>query len=112
MRTQSGFLINAGPTMLILAILRNQSLAGFHIAQELKRLSDGRLEFQQSTLYPLLNKMHKEGLLEAAWQQSDSDAIRRIYSLTDKGQAEAEKLIRAWNEYSSTVGQVLGGLTP
>jgi DNA-binding PadR family transcriptional regulator len=112
MRTQSGFLINAGPTMLILAILKNQALAGFHIAQELKRLSGGRLEFQQSTLYPLLNKMHKEGLLESVWHQSDNEAHRRIYSLTDKGQAEAERQILAWRDYSATVGQVLDGLAP
>jgi PadR family transcriptional regulator PadR len=108
MRKGTGFLINAGPTMIVLSLLRAGSQSGFDIAQELHFRSKGKLVFQQSTMYSLLNRLQKEGLIQSSWDISDSQNIKRLYSLTEKGQKEAVGQIEAWVEYVGTIGDVIG----
>lgn len=96
--------------MMILAFLKGNPRPAFDIAQEIKRLSNGKLELQRSTLYPLLNKLQKEGLITASWLLPTDDIARRTYTLTSKGEAEADSQVEAWKEYALTVGQVLRGI--
>jgi PadR family transcriptional regulator, regulatory protein PadR len=109
MRKGSGFLINAGPTMIVLAFLQDRAQPAFDIALELERRSKGKLIFHQSTLYPLLKKLQKEGLIVSSWELPEGEAPRRIYTLTEKGRAEAKDQVSAWLDYAETIGQVLQG---
>ncbi len=100
-------MINAGPSLIVLAMLRERARYGYDIAKELQRMSEGRLVFQQGTLYPLLNRLQKDGLIRGEWEAPEGESSRRIYHLTDKGQAEVERQIDAWHEYVNAIGHVL-----
>src|SRR5262245_54363453 len=100
---RADFFINAGPSMMVLAMLREHGRYGYDIARELERMTNGRLIFQQGTLYPLLHKLVKQELIQGIWEHPEGERARRIYVLTDKGRMEADKQIEAWTEYANAV---------
>lgn len=68
----------------VLCALKNSGKAyGLQIMQVLERAG---IDVNEGTLYPLLNRMHKNGWLESSWEtQTDSGHPRRFYSLSSMG---------------------------
>ena len=61
---------------------------GFQLLSELKTLE---IETKEGTLYPLLNRMTKDGLLSSTWQTNEIKGHpRKFYSLTKKGRTSLE----------------------
>src|SRR5688500_19791346 len=63
-----------------------------YAADILKRLSVTDFATQEGTLYPLLSKMRRDGLLEYEWQASDAGPPRKYYELTAKGDRKSTRL--------------------
>lgn len=53
------------------------------------------LDIDQGTLYPLLRRLEKQGLLDSEWSLSDSRP-RRYYILSSAGREAWETLKREW----------------
>lgn len=70
----------------------------------ISRLKDAELIVVEGTLYPLLTRLKKEGLLSYEWRESTQGPPRKYYALTDDGRAALEGLDTAWNELTRTVG--------
>src|SRR5215217_2267989 len=51
----------------------------------LQRLSGTEFATQEGTLYPLLSKLRREGLVDYEWQESEVGPPRKYYRLTAKG---------------------------
>lgn len=71
--------------LLILATLRSGPAHGYEIALAVERDSEGTFSFQHGTLYPILHRLEKEGLIAGAWHGRGRK--RRTYALTSKGEA-------------------------
>lgn len=71
---------------IILAILSHGEGYGYELSQRIQFISDGSLEWNAGTLYPLLHRLETEKLIESFWQPSDSGPRRKYYRLTAKGQ--------------------------
>lgn len=52
---------------------------------------------QEGTLYPLLNKLRRDGLVEHEWQESPSGPPRKYLSLTDDGRAQLAGFRDYWH---------------
>ena len=78
----------------VLALLQGGSRYGLDIARTLTH--DGVLMSGEGTLYPLLARLRRAGLVETSWQESPSGPPRRYYALTALGtavlRAEARRL--------------------
>ena len=61
------------------------------------RLKEADLIVVEGTLYPLLTRLKKDGLLSYEWRESTQGPPRKYYALT---------LDCAWNELSATVGHL------
>ncbi|MGI8967782.1 MAG: PadR family transcriptional regulator, partial [Chloroflexota bacterium] len=66
-----------------MALLAGTSRYGFELVQALSRV-DGMLT-SGGTIYPLLGRLRREGLVETEWRESTSGPPRRYYALTDEG---------------------------
>jgi len=88
---------------LILKIIASDKV---YVADMLKRLSDTEFATQEGTLYPLLSKMRREGLVDYEWQESDAGPPRKYYELTAKGKAQLAELNDYWKEINATVSQL------
>ena len=76
-----------------------------YVADILKRLSDTEFATQEGTLYPLLSKMRRDGLVDYEWQESDAGPPRKYYQLTSKGRAQLAELNDYWKHLNATIAQ-------
>ena len=84
----------------ILLLLNRQPAYASDIIQQLK---EAELLVVEGTLYPLLTRLKKDGLLAYEWQESTQGPPRKYYRLTDEGQQFLTELDLAWSEISNTV---------
>lgn len=52
----------------------------------IKSLSDAELVVVEGTIYPLLSRLQKDGLLAHEWQESEQGPPRKYYKITQFGQ--------------------------
>jgi PadR family transcriptional regulator, regulatory protein PadR len=89
--------------LLEFVILRIVSADKVYVADMLQRLSATEFATQEGTLYPLLSRMRREGLVEYEWQESSAGPPRKYYALTAKGRAQLAKLDEYWKEINATI---------
>jgi PadR family transcriptional regulator PadR len=94
----------------VLALLRHDERYGFELVRE---LSAAELVTSEGTIYPLLSRLRKDGLVETTWRESTQGPPRRYYRLTTQGKASLEAFIDQWQQFSKAVGRILvtGGTT-
>lgn len=85
---------------LVLKIIAGEKVYAADILAQL-----GKTEFstQEGTLYPLLSKMRREGLLDYEWKESDAGPPRKYYELTAKGRGQLRETLDYWSRISGTV---------
>ena len=69
--------------------------------------SDRTFEMKEGTLYPVLQGLEREGLVEAYQQEAPTGRMRKYYHLTRKGGAALKTEAEAWKTYSGAVNAVL-----
>lgn len=74
-----------------------------YAADIIRRLSATDFATQEGTLYPLLSKMRREGLLDYEWQESASGPPRKYYRLTPSGQAQLREFRDYWAQLTSLI---------
>jgi PadR family transcriptional regulator PadR len=77
-----------------------------YAADILTRLSSTEFATQEGTLYPLLSKMRREGLLDYEWQESENGPPRKYYRLTAKGKEQLRTLESYWQKIIITVKHI------
>ena len=85
----------------ILAVLSHEDTYGYKIAK-IKELT-----VSESTVYPALRNLKDNGYL-SVYSQTDNTRLRKLYSITPKGQERLSVLKEKWEEYKNTVAFFLG----
>jgi PadR family transcriptional regulator PadR len=88
---------------LELAVLTAISGGRVYAGELIDRLADTPFAAQEGTLYPLLGKLRRDGLLDYEWVESDAGPPRKYYSLTADGRAHLEQLDAYWRSLNSTL---------
>lgn len=89
----------------ILAIISRQETYGYEISQQLERFGFGKIA--EGTIYPLLLRLEKNGLISAELRSSELGPKRKYYKLTDAGKAELSSFIASYREMESAVDGLL-----
>ncbi|NCP67327.1 PadR family transcriptional regulator [bacterium] len=77
----------------VLLCIKNKEAYAATILANLKKAD---LLVVEGTLYPLLNRFKREGLLDYKWEESPSGPPRKYYALTDLGMSTLESLEDTW----------------
>jgi PadR family transcriptional regulator PadR len=93
--------------MMILRILRRQPLHGYALVQYIKKTSDDLLQIEEGSLYPALQRMLKEGWVDAKWGVSASKRRVRIYRLTSAGAKHLEREVSSFERMLEGIRRVL-----
>ena len=91
--------------LCVLAVLRDGEAYGYQIVEQLKNSAD--LEFTESTVYPILARLHRDKFLSARRVRSESGPQRRYFSLTASGLKRLDEMVFRWNEVRDRVGQLI-----
>jgi PadR family transcriptional regulator PadR len=97
---------------LILTALEKGAGHGYQLALDLEEWSGGFFEFKHGTLYPILHKLEKSGLIEGTWSDEGQRGRRRHYSLTQKGRDYARAQREAWRTFVDHLFDVIGKVEP
>ena len=87
---------------LILKIVASNPV---YVADMLKHLGPTEFATQEGTLYPLLSKMRRDGLVDYEWRESDAGPPRKYYRLTPKGRTHLADLTNYWEQLNRTIAQ-------
>ncbi len=85
---------------LVLKIIAGDKV---YAADILTQLSETEFATQEGTLYPLLSKMRREGLVDYEWQESEAGPPRKYYELTAKGRDHLKQTLEYWSQISATI---------
>ena len=80
-----------------------------YTAELIDRLKSANLLVTEGTLYPLLNRLQKAGVLQYRWEESESGPPRKYYSLTEPGRAFVSELNHAWVDIEESVKLIQRG---
>lgn len=92
--------------LLILSTLRSETKHGYQIALDVESDSNGLFRFRHGTLYPILHRLEKDGLIRGSWSKSQGRR-RKIYSLTGSGEGHLNGETDRVQEIVSRLMQVL-----
>src|SRR6185437_5182954 len=96
-------LIAASSTPIVLAILAEEDSYGYAILQRVRELSEGRMEWTDGMLYPVLHRLERLGHIEARWEVAESGRRREYYRITSRGRAQLAEERRQWLAVDATL---------
>jgi PadR family transcriptional regulator PadR len=89
----------------VLALLRPGERYGFDLARAL--VGPGGLIASEGTLYPLLARLRRQGLVETTWRESTSGPPRRYYRLTEAGERSLDGFTARWRTFRDQVDAIV-----
>jgi transcriptional regulator len=95
--------------LLVLAQLEDRPLHGYEIGMEIERRTRGAVSFQVASLYPVLYRLERKGLIAGRWIEKAGQRRRRYYKLTSAGHKVLAEQRRSWSEFVAAL-QAAGGL--
>ena len=93
--------------MMILQTLRRGALHGYAIAQQIQQVSDELLKIEEGTLYPALQRLLREGWVEAEWGVSARNRKVRNYRITAAGRKQLQRELSSFERMIDGVTRVL-----
>lgn len=99
-------LIGASSIPIILSILSKGEAYGYQIIQEVKKVSNGQLEWSEGALYPVLHKLEKKGLITSSWKVGETNRKRKYYLLSKTGTKQLVTEQKNWTIIHSIVSQL------
>ena len=91
--------------LAVLASLQFEAKYGLALLNDFR--SYDTLQITEGTLYPLLDRLKREGILSATWQQEGEQRPRKYYALTVSGQQKLNELKSRWQRSVKDLQQLL-----
>jgi PadR family transcriptional regulator PadR len=92
----------------VLALLREGESYAFDIVRV---LAARRFVTSEGTVYPLLARLRRDGLVSTTWRESEAGPPRRYYRITDDGRRVLEAFVADWSSFRNAVDALLAGAT-
>jgi PadR family transcriptional regulator PadR len=93
--------------LAVLASIARGETYGYRIAEELRGLPG--LGFTESTVYPVLTRLGRDGYLAVRASASPAGPTRRYYRLTTEGQRRLRQMAESWKTVTRSLGELLEG---
>ena len=85
----------------VLSLLADEERYGFDLIRGLAEI-DGMVT-SEGTIYPLLSRLRRDGLVESSWQESPSGPPGRYYRLTERGRSALDGFRLEWRRVRDAV---------
>ena len=95
----------------LLSILSEGKSYGYEIVRSLNAKSPNLVSFGEGTVYPVLHRMEKKGLLTAEWQEGDTGRKRKYYRITTKGKKALGENLAEWQLLNEAMAAITGHQT-
>ena len=99
-------LVAASAEPLILSLLARGETYGYAIIQEIRKLSENKIEWTDGMLYPVLHRLEDRGLIKSRWAESEAGRKRKYYSLKEDGHKALKKQREQWLTVHGTLAKL------
>src|SRR3954469_12008263 len=82
--------------LLTLKALSREPMHGWGIGLRIEQISRGRLDVNQGSLYPALQRLEHRGWVDSKWQSTENNRRARYYSLTKEGRKALGEEVDKW----------------
>jgi len=89
---------------IILTLLKDKEYYGYDLLQQIKTFTT--LEVAEGTLYPLLNRLKTEGLVESKWVEQESGIPRKYYTLSEEGKSTLSEMDKIWSALELSIKKI------
>jgi PadR family transcriptional regulator, regulatory protein PadR len=91
--------------LIILLVLSGKERYGYELIQDLKASTD--FDVAEGTIYPLLNRLKNEELIESYWKEMETGIPRKYYTITEKGKDTLEEMKLYWQNLSFNIQRLI-----
>jgi transcriptional regulator len=95
--------------LIVLRTLAGSPMHGYGIAVAVNERTGGDLSIEDAALYQSLQRLDRQGLVDAEWRASQNNRRARYYALTQAGRKRLREETATWRRYSRAVEAVLEG---
>ena len=88
----------------VLAVVMREDTYGYKLTQEVKQIMD----VSESTLYPVLRRLQKDGYLRT-YDKTFQGRNRRYYTVTEKGREQFQQFYDQWKRMRVKIDEVMDG---
>lgn len=89
----------------VLAVLATQERYAFELVRALSE-EDGMVT-SEGTIYPLLSRLRRDGLVHTTWRESTAGPPRRYYELTAAGRSALAAFAEEWSRFRDAVDRFM-----
>jgi DNA-binding PadR family transcriptional regulator len=94
--------------LIVLDVLHRGPNYGYGIVKRIFEQSKHTICWHEGTLYPVLHRLEKRGLLVSEWKGPKDGRQRRYYRLTTRGRQLWREQREQWSAFSRRVSLLLG----
>ncbi|MBS4219823.1 PadR family transcriptional regulator [Bacillus sp. FJAT-49711] len=85
----------------VLAVIEKEPVYGYELSKKLQDI--GLQDVSEGTIYPVLLRLQKNGLIRGEMRPSDSGPNRKYYFLTKDGEEALFTIKEEWNQISEPI---------
>jgi PadR family transcriptional regulator PadR len=94
--------------LIVLHLLSAGEAYGYEIVSKVTARTNGALEITDGTLYPVLYRLERGGLVAVRWETPNRGVPRKYYTLTAEGRVALRALRKDWTTFASVMADLLG----
>jgi PadR family transcriptional regulator, regulatory protein PadR len=92
-------------TFIILNILKGKEYYGYELIEQISTHTD--MDIAEGTLYPLLNRLKAENLVDSKWVEQETGIPRKYYSLTTTGTKTLVQMNKYWKDLETAIQKII-----
>jgi PadR family transcriptional regulator PadR len=92
-------------TYIILNILKENEYYGYELIEQIKKHTE--IEIAEGTLYPLLNRLKTENLVDSKWVEQETGIPRKYYCLTEMGIKTLIPMNDYWKNLENSIQKII-----
>jgi PadR family transcriptional regulator PadR len=92
-------------SFIVLLVIDEGELYGYELIEKIK--AQTKIEIAEGTLYPLMNRLKADLLLDSKWVEQETGIPRKYYLLTDSGKRTLEEMKIQWININNVIKNLL-----
>lgn len=92
-------------TFIILNVLKENEYYGYELIEQIKKHTE--IEIAEGTLYPLMNRLKNENLVNSKWIEQETGIPRKYYSLTEMGTKTLVQMNEYWKNLETAIQKII-----
>lgn len=93
--------------LVLLKMLSRREMYGYEIVSGIDERAGGSFAVTDGTLYPVLYRLEKAGLVKPRWETQERGVPRKYYRVTGAGSQQMRELEAEWRAFTGAVDRLL-----